>query len=194
MNQGKILANLKWAYPELRALMSGNYPGFVTGNNLKCLENEIIVFSFHTPDSVFFEKQIKFLAENGYRTIDTEKLHDLLSGQKTILPNTVMLTFDDCRASLWSVVAPVLEKYGLRAVAYLAPFFIENRKKVRSQWSGDGEIKAYLKRDFSHGEQFCSWEEITLMHDLGQKYLGEDFRKTKAKIEKELPSKQVSSM
>lgn len=167
MNKEKIIANLKWAYPELKALLAGNYPDFVIANDAEGLENEVIVFSFHTPDPSCFERQMRFLAENGYRTIDTEELHGLLSGETPLLPKTVMLTFDDCRASLWSIVMPVLERYGLKAVSYLAPYFIEEQGDLRSQWSGEDDIKPYLERDFITGELFCTWAEVARMHETG---------------------------
>ena len=62
--------------------------------------------------------------------VTTEALEDALAGRP--LPvRAVLLAFDDSWASLWTVVAPLLRRHGLRAVAYAIPARITDAGTVR---------------------------------------------------------------
>ncbi|MCD6184578.1 MAG: polysaccharide deacetylase family protein [Deltaproteobacteria bacterium] len=161
----KIKSNIKFAYPELKALFTRELPDFVFKNNTK-IENEIVIFSFHTPIPDIFEKQIRYLVENKYNVITTDEFHRYLFSDKPIPPNCIMLTFDDCRASLWTVVYPILKKYGLTGVAYLSPYFIININEKRPQWNGNASGLQYIEVDRT-SYPFASWEEIAEMHESG---------------------------
>ncbi|MDA3918436.1 MAG: polysaccharide deacetylase family protein [Deltaproteobacteria bacterium] len=161
----KIKSNIKFAYPELKALFKRELPNFVF-KNLTKIENELIVFSFHTPIPEIFEKQIRYLIENEYNVITTDEFHRYLFSDTSMPSNCIMLTFDDCRASLWTVVYPVLKKYRLTGVAYLSPYFITNINDKRSKWNGKGSGLQYIEVDHT-SYPFASWEEIVEMHESG---------------------------
>src|SRR5712691_2957658 len=57
---------------------------------------------------------LHYLAVNGYRTADADGLLDILSGRRPPLENTIALTLDDGRGSLWATAYPILRKYGLQ--------------------------------------------------------------------------------
>ena len=75
---------------------------------------------------VDFEKQMKFLYDNGYRTIsiqEFEKWYD----KRIELPNkVVMLTFDDGDYELYYVVLPILKKYNFKATAFIIGSLVED--------------------------------------------------------------------
>ena len=68
---------LRWSYrknaPDILAILTRNYPRFVTEKQPQELRDEIPVFTFHTvaPDS--FEEKLKYLAQNGYRTLSGQE-------------------------------------------------------------------------------------------------------------------------
>jgi peptidoglycan/xylan/chitin deacetylase (PgdA/CDA1 family) len=74
----------------------------------------------------------------------------------------VALCFDDAWASLWTVVLPLLESYGLTAITYVSPGRIEDAVACRSAVSGaDGESTA-------GSPVFATWPEIIALHESGR--------------------------
>jgi len=68
-----------------------------------------------TPDTL--EPRLRYLAENGYRTVVADEIGHFLRTGRLPAPRSVALTFDDAWASMWTVAAPLLKRYALRAVA-----------------------------------------------------------------------------
>lgn len=88
------------------------------------------VFTYHsiapsgTPDSVTaadFERHMRYLAENDYQPLHAADLVNYLTYQESVPRRSVVITFDDGRASLWTTAYPILKRYGLRAVCFLVP-------------------------------------------------------------------------
>jgi len=159
----RIKSNFKFAIPELKALLEKNLAEFVYKDKTE-IKDEIIVFSFHTPNPTLFDKQVHYLVENGYNLITTKELHKYILESKEIPPKSVMLTFDDCRASLWTTVYPIFKKYGVKGTAYLAPYFILQRGEKRPFWD---EVTSSPKHVDISSYPFSSWEEIGEMHNSG---------------------------
>lgn len=165
---------LRWSYrknaPDLFALLVRNYPRFVTDRNPKELREEIPVFTFHTVEPVSFEQQLRFLAENGYQTLDGEAFRAAIAGEAEIPPRSVLLTFDDGRASLYTVAFPLLKRYGGRAVAFIIPGLIPETARTPRTYdafiAGRATAEDLLARERGH-EPLCSWEEIRTMHGSG---------------------------
>src|SRR5262245_31024378 len=87
---------------DVRALFLGQYPSFLYRSSCGLEEGEIPVFAFHSvlPDK--FESQMAYLAANEYWTLDAGGLVVTLRGSRPPRKNTVVLTFDDGRGSLWA--------------------------------------------------------------------------------------------
>lgn len=77
-----------------------------------------------------FEQQMRFLAKNRL-VISLTELERALRDKRPLKPGTVVLTFDDGYLDNLTVVAPILQKYGLPATLFLATEYIE---KQQSQW------------------------------------------------------------
>lgn len=66
-----------------------------------------------------FEKDLRYLSRLGYRAIGTGELLGFLRGKNELPEKSVVITFDDGFESVAVLGAPILEKYGMRAVCFL---------------------------------------------------------------------------
>ena len=69
-----------------------------------------------TPEG--FERQMKFLAENGYHAVSVKQMIDYVYHGGALPENPVCITFDDGYLSTYEYAYPILKKYGLNAVVY----------------------------------------------------------------------------
>lgn len=83
-----------------------------------------------------FERQIRGLAENGYKTITANEFSDFMQGKITLPEKSVLLTFDDGYLDNWVYAHPVLKRYGLNAVLFAITGLI-----------GNGEVRSYVDMD-----------------------------------------------
>ncbi|HHQ9216967.1 polysaccharide deacetylase family protein [Escherichia coli] len=100
-----------------------------------------------TISPVTFHNQMKWLAENGWKTITASEMEYFYQGG--ILPRkSVMLTFDDGYLDNWLHVFPVLMKYNLNAHIFLITGLIGNGEKRTTNDTG--------RYSFSHKD--CEYE------------------------------------
>lgn len=66
-----------------------------------------------------FERQMRWLHEQGYRTISLDELSDWMDGRAPRPERAVVLTFDDGDESIARLAAPVLRRYGFHATVFL---------------------------------------------------------------------------
>lgn len=165
---------LRWSYrknaPDIFALLARNYPRFVTDKDPEELRDEIPVFAFHTVEPVAFAAQLEFLVHNGYQTLNAEEFRAAIAGETAVPPRSVLLTFDDGRASLYSVAFPLLRKYGGCAVAFIIPGLIPETAPAPPSYddflAGRAAPEDLLARE--RGDKpLCSWQEIREMHGSG---------------------------
>lgn len=71
-----------------------------------------------------FDNQVKTLKNAGYAFITASDLADTLDGKIKLPDKPVMLTFDDGHWDLYTDVLPILEKYHVKATAYVVSGFI----------------------------------------------------------------------
>ncbi len=116
-------------FQRVRGLGTRRYPKFIY-SNVKVEELGIPVFTYHsiagpnTPDSITpteFERHMRYLADNGYHTLTADELYDYLVNGSPVPSKSVLITFDDGRATLWTVAYPILKKYGLKATTFIVP-------------------------------------------------------------------------
>ncbi|MGH7452441.1 MAG: polysaccharide deacetylase family protein, partial [bacterium] len=111
--------------------------------------------------------KLAFLARNGYRTLSGEEFRAAVAGERDIPERSVLLTFDDGTATLWTAAFPLLRKYGFRAVSFIipgcipeqapeTPTFLDYKKKRATIYA----LFARERGDFP----LCSWQEIHEMH------------------------------
>ena len=70
-----------------------------------------------------FEKQMKYLYDNGYKTLSLDELYEWKKG-KEIVGKKVIITFDDGKESFYTTVAPILEKYDMKAIVFVVGSYL----------------------------------------------------------------------
>lgn len=65
-----------------------------------------------------FREQMKFLAQEGYSTLNATELLAFLNGQP-VPDNTVVITFDDGYESSYIHAYPILQEFGLQAIMHV---------------------------------------------------------------------------
>lgn len=66
-----------------------------------------------------FEKQMKYLYENGYKTLKLKEVIDYYYNNKELPEKSVLLTFDDMYKSIYIYAYPILKKYNFNAVGFV---------------------------------------------------------------------------
>jgi len=117
-----------------------------------------------TPADVF-ERQMRALRDEGWRTISLSELHAHLVSNAPLPPKPVVLTFDDGYADNWVYAFPVLEKYGHRAVVWMSVDFVDPRREPRPTladvWAGR------LREEALDPRGYLSWVEMRRMAESG---------------------------
>ncbi len=99
-----------------------------------------------------FEKDLIYLKNNGYKTVNLKQLLDYSEGKDDLPDKPIMITFDDGCETLYAYALPLLEKYGFCAVGFvigaLADEYTEN---------GDHNLNY----------SYLNWEEIKALSESG---------------------------
>ena len=73
-----------------------------------------------------FEKQMSFLADNGYRTLSLDEYYDWYTGKTNYnTSKTCVITIDDGDIENYYIVLPILKKYNLKATLFVIASEIE---------------------------------------------------------------------
>ena len=90
----------------------------------------IPVFTYHsianenTSDSVkasAFYKHLEYLTDNGYETLSADQFYQHIVNNMPVPKRSVVITFDDGRASLWTNAFPIIQKFGVKVICFLTP-------------------------------------------------------------------------
>jgi peptidoglycan/xylan/chitin deacetylase (PgdA/CDA1 family) len=136
-----------WEVP--RDILLRRYPPFVTGGPLP--RGHVPVFVFHGLEPESFGRKLQYLSDNGYRTLAADEYLEVLAGSVQAPERAVVLTFDDGRASLASVGAPLLRRHGMRGIVFLVP----GRTPPRAEPAASADTA------------LLSWEEIASLSASG---------------------------
>lgn len=66
-----------------------------------------------------FEKQMRWLKRNGYRTINCEEFYLWYKGKIKLPKKSVLITMDDAREGVAENALPILKKYKLKATSFV---------------------------------------------------------------------------
>ena len=93
-----------------------------------------------TPEN--FEAQLKYLAENGYKTISLYDLHAHLSSGALLPPKPIILTFDDGHRDAYTQAFPLLRKYGMVGTFFVVSDFVSSANPDYMHWPEIQELAA----------------------------------------------------
>jgi hypothetical protein len=141
-------------------LAAGRYPQFVFGGGLGTY---LPVFHFHEVTASELEPKLTYLAENGYRTVVSDDIATLALGGKHPGPRSVALAFDDAHATFWTVAAPLLKRFGFRAILYAIPARVEEATAVRPTLELDPSLASAVPA----GPRYATWPELRALNDSG---------------------------
>ncbi len=96
-----------------------------------------------------FETQVRFLAERG-RAIGLDDLRSFLAGERTLAPDSALVTIDDGFESTFSTALPVLRHYAVPAVAFVTASLIGNSAAKRVE-----------------AERYMTWDQLAKLADGG---------------------------
>lgn len=71
-----------------------------------------------------FEEQIRTLFEAGYTFMTMEEIGEVLDGKMNLPQKPIVITFDDGHWDLYTDVFPILQRYHIKATAYIIPGFL----------------------------------------------------------------------
>lgn len=74
-----------------------------------------------------FREQLALLKAQGYESITTQQLLDILAGRFQPLKKPVLLTFDDGFRSVYDHAFPIMKEFGFVGVACIYPQFIDSQ-------------------------------------------------------------------
>lgn len=140
-------------------LFSGRFPRFIFGGGLDA--DTLPVFHFHDVTRDDLEPKLRYLADNGYRTVTSDEIAGHARRTTRLPERSVALCFDDAWASLSTVAAPLLTRHGLRAITYAIPARITDAPGPFVSWSElralhtSGVIDVQCHTD-THSMMFCS--------------------------------------
>ncbi len=110
-----------------------------------------------TMPSDIFDKQMKFLKDNGYRTITPAQLLCFLKYRCEIPRKAVMITIDDGYKSVYDIAWPILKKYNFTATLFIYINYVGISRKALS-WDNLRELKAH---GFTIGSHTVSHPDLT---------------------------------
>jgi peptidoglycan/xylan/chitin deacetylase (PgdA/CDA1 family) len=148
-------------------ILLGRYPEFVTGGPLA--RGDIPIFVFHSLEPVSFERRLRYLADNGYRSLSADELFYAVMGATKVRDRAIALTFDDGRGSLFGVGLPLMRRYGFRGIVYLVPGRVPTGGGLPPTWDDveAGRIPAADVLDRERRAPLLSWVEIEAMARSG---------------------------
>jgi len=101
-----------------------------------------------------FEGYLQYLKSRHYETIGINELVDHIYGRAKLPPRSIALTFDDGYLDNWTIVVPLLKKYGYKGTIFVNPEFVDPRDIIRKQW----DCAENITRDQVDG--MVSWAEL----------------------------------
>jgi peptidoglycan/xylan/chitin deacetylase (PgdA/CDA1 family) len=108
------------------------------------------------PEEIF-DRQMKYLKENGYRVISLEMLQGYLEYKTPLPEKSVIITIDDGYKSVYEVALPILKKYNFTASLFIYTDFVAGGSAMT--WE---QIKTVKAAGFEIGSHTISHSDLTV--------------------------------
>jgi len=112
-----------------------------------------------------FEKQMKFLYENNYKTLTSEEFLEYKKGNLKIKKG-VFITFDDGWRDNFYYAYPILKKYNLKATCFLVTEWIEKASEKKAEFKPLSHNECKKEVQINPGSVVLNWEETEKMKDV----------------------------
>jgi len=159
---GRLFRQAREVWEVPRDLVLRRYPPFVTGGPLP--RGHVPVFVFHDLEPESFGRKLQHLSDNGYRTLSADEYLEVLAGSGPVPERAVVLTFDDGRASLASVGAPLLQRHGMKGTVFLVPGRTPSRPGANAAQPADGGLLSWEQVETLSASGVFDFQSHTLNH------------------------------
>lgn len=129
-----------------------------------------------------FKQQMKYLKDNGYKTLTPDEFYDILKSGKNPKQKSVLITFDDGSRGQYKYAYPVLKKYKMTATFYI----IADRSPIKKN-----ELKEMSKNGMVIDSHTSTHKDLKRLK--GSKNFKYQLIDSKDKLEK-LTKKNISSI
>jgi peptidoglycan/xylan/chitin deacetylase (PgdA/CDA1 family) len=106
---------------EIMGLFNGGLPRFIFSPGPGELGPGVPVFCYHTIAQQEFLLDLQFLQDNGYTTLTGDDLLRHVHKERLAPARSVVLTFDDGARNFYQEVFPLLQRFQMHAMAFVAP-------------------------------------------------------------------------
>lgn len=79
-----------------------------------------------TVDNLYFEKQMQYLKDKGYKVIKVEQLINFFDDGSPLPNKSVLLTFDDAYEDFYTYAFPILQKFNFPATVFVPTGLVNN--------------------------------------------------------------------
>ncbi len=115
-----------------------------------------------------FEDQLRVLSGEGWKTLSGDEFLYFLENEKEKPRKCVLLTFDDGFADNYVYAYPVLKKFKMKAMIFIATAFIAEADIKRDSFSAFSHNAAWeLAYSERRHEAMCTWKELEEMEKSG---------------------------
>ena len=104
-----------------------------------------------------FDRQMKYLKDNGFNVITPEQLLSFLEFREALPKKSVMITIDDGYRSVYNVAYPILKKYGFPATFFVYTNYVGVSKKAIT-WN---QLKEMKTNGFTIGSHSIAHSDLT---------------------------------
>lgn len=163
--------------------------GFEYMHSLDYRRVGVPVLNYHQVNSQFdsaltmhpieFERQLKYLKEEGYQSITLDELYNYIQGGMELPEKPVLITFDDGYIDNYEVAFPLLQKYQMKATLFMiansigAPRFV-NQDQLLEMERGGFHIESHTN---SHRRlDLLSEQEVMEEFTVSKKILEESMK------------------
>lgn len=141
-----------------------------------------------------FEKDLLYLKANNIKVIDFSELEAVVSGETELTTHAAVITFDDGDHSWYTIAAPLLKKYRMKATFFLwaskmgmDSFLSWDEVDLMSRYSMDGGVRPFAFGSHTMSHQFL----LNMKSALGggeafAAYLDEELGGSKILIERHI--------